>query len=160
MKKIAVYPGTFDPVTYGHLDIAARAQNLFDRVIIAVSHNSAKHALFSVEERAHLLRQSLKELKMKGIEVESFKGLLADYIKTKNASAVIRGLRFISDFEYELQMALTNRHLYPSMETVYLMPDEKHIYISSTIVKEIAGLGRIPSGFVPRCVAKALDKNH
>ncbi|MEK7288125.1 MAG: pantetheine-phosphate adenylyltransferase [Elusimicrobiota bacterium] len=155
--SLAIYPGSFDPITYGHLDIVARAGRLFDRIIIAVSHASVKQPMFSVEDRMDLIRESLRESNLnKGIEVDSFQGLLADYAKKKSCFVVIRGIRFISDFEYELQMALTNRHLYPDMETVYLMPDEKHIYLSSTIVKEIAGLGQTPAKFVPRCVARAL----
>ncbi|MBI2070007.1 MAG: pantetheine-phosphate adenylyltransferase [Elusimicrobia bacterium] len=156
-KGSAVYPGSFDPITNGHLDIIRRARELFGSVTIAVSNNSVKNPSFSLNERQSLIIRSLRERRLtQGVRVEVFDGLLTDYMRRRGASVVIRGLRFISDFESELQMALMNRRLNPAMDTVYLMPDEKHIYLSSSLVKEIARLGKNPKAFAPACVAKAL----
>ncbi|MBI4669754.1 MAG: pantetheine-phosphate adenylyltransferase [Elusimicrobia bacterium] len=155
----AVYPGSFDPITYGHLDIIRRAREIFGTIVVAISRNTAKTPMFSLEERKILIVQSLKEHSMtQDVHVETFSGLLADYLKQRGLTVVIRGLRFLSDFEYEFQMALMNRRLYPKMETVYLMPDEQHIYLSSSIVKEIAMNGKNPREFAPPCVTKALLK--
>ncbi len=156
--KIAVYPGTFDPVTNGHLDILLRALKLFDKVIITIAKNSAKDPLFTEEERLDLLKQATKNLR--NVEVDCFEGLLADYIIRKKAIAVVRGLRAMTDFEYELQMALTNRKLNDKVETVFLMPNEKYTYLSSNIVREIARLGGDVRKFVPAAVYKALKSKH
>jgi pantetheine-phosphate adenylyltransferase len=148
--KIGIYPGTFDPITNGHIDVIKRASLLFDKVIVAVSCNAAKTPLFSIDERIEMIKQSLK--KLQNIEVDSFQGLLVDYIKKKNATAVIRGLRATSDFEYEFQMALINRKLSESMVTVFLMPHEKYTYLNSSIVKEVASFKGDVSCFVPEHV--------
>lgn len=151
---VAIYPGTFDPFTNGHLDIVQRAIKLFDRVIVTVARNSSKHPMFSEKERLSLIRESVKGIK--DVEVEPFDGLLVDYARERKATAIVRGLRAISDFEYELQMALMNRKLNNSFETVFLMPNEKYTYLNSNIVREIARLGGDVSEFVPEAVYKAL----
>lgn len=154
--KIAIYPGTFDPITNGHLDILERAINLFDKVIVSIARNSSKDPLFPEQERLELIRQAIKSYKQ--VEVDSFEGLLVDYAKKKKATAVVRGLRAISDFEYELQMALMNRKLNPNVQTVFLMPNEKYTYLNSTIVREIARLGGDVTDFVPPVVKEALNR--
>jgi pantetheine-phosphate adenylyltransferase len=156
--KIAVYPGTFDPVTYGHLDILERALRLFDKVIVTIARNTAKDPLFTEEERLILLKQVTK--RYKSIEVDCFEGLLVDYVQQKKATAIVRGLRAMTDFEYELQMALTNRKLNEKVETVFLMPNEKYTYLSSNVVREIARLGGNVSEFVPPVVQKALRQKN
>ncbi|NVM02821.1 MAG: pantetheine-phosphate adenylyltransferase [Candidatus Helarchaeota archaeon] len=154
--RTAVYPGTFDPITNGHVDIIKRALNIFDKVIVAVSVDSAKNSLFTVEERIKMIREAVKDIQR--VEVDSFRGLLVDYAKKMNAVAVIRGLRAVSDFEYEFQMALTNRHLNENIETVFLMPSEKYTYLNSSIVKELASLGGDITYFVPEIVKEELMK--
>ena len=154
MTKIAIYPGSFDPVTYGHLDIVKRALKIFDRVIVAVAHNAEKEPLFDVPERVELLRRSLKGLKR--VEVDDFEGLIVKYVKRKKTNVVIRGLRMISDFEYEFQMALTNRKLSSSVETIFMMPSESYSYLSSKLIKEAAFLGANLKAFVPPFVEKAV----
>ncbi|MGD0590495.1 MAG: pantetheine-phosphate adenylyltransferase [Bacteroidota bacterium] len=156
--KIAIYPGTFDPVTNGHLDILERALKLFDSVIITVARNTTKNPFFTEEERIMLLRQVTK--RYKNVEVDSFQGLLVDYVRQKKAIAVVRGLRAMTDFEYELQMALMNRKLDEKMETIFLMPTEKYTYLSSNVVREIARLGGDVSKFVPLVVLKALRQKN
>jgi pantetheine-phosphate adenylyltransferase len=156
--KIAIYPGTFDPVTNGHLDILERALKLFDRVIINVARNTTKNPFFTEKERIMLLRQVTK--RYKNVEVDSFQGLLVDYVRQKKAIAVVRGLRAMTDFEYELQMALMNRKLDEKMETIFLMPTEKYTYLSSNVVREIARLGGDVSKFVPPVVLKALRQKN
>jgi pantetheine-phosphate adenylyltransferase len=156
MKRIAIYPGSFDPVTNGHLDIIHRGKHLFDRVIVAVSKNSQKSPYFTLLERMAFLRAALKG--HSGIQVECFSGLLADYVKRQKASAVIRGLRAVSDFEYEFQMALMNRRQNTRFETVFLMPDERYTYLSSSLVREISRLGGTVRGLVPPPVEIALKK--
>ena len=151
---IAVYPGSFDPVTRGHIDIIERALRLFDRVIVAVSNNYAKKHLFTVQERVGMIRESVSGLDR--AEVGSFSGLLVDYLKSKKARVVIRGLRVISDMDYEFQMAAMNRRLYRDVETVFLMPDEQHTYLSSSMVKEVARMGIAVKPFVTAPVEKAL----
>jgi len=154
-KKIAVYPGSFDPATYGHLDIITRSAEIFDKLIVAVISNPNKKSLFSISERVRILKNTVKE---KNVEILSFEGLLVNFMKKKNAKIILRGLRAVSDFEYEFQMALTNRKLHPEIETVFLTPAEKWTYISSSLVKEIASLGGNIKCFVPP-IAEVMLKN-
>lgn len=163
MKKtrsntIAVYPGTFDPITLGHLDVITRASRLFDRVIVAVHASKDKNPLFSLDERVQLATDSTKHLD--DVMVEGFSGLLVDYLKTKKAFIVVRGLRELSDFQFEFQQAVINRKLYLETETVLIVTDAKNFYITSSMVKQIASLGGNVSNFVPAPVQKALDKKH
>lgn len=152
--KIAIYPGTFDPITFGHIDIIERATVLFDKVIVAVAQNPSKAPMFSVSERKKMIAEAT--IKHNNMEIDSFVGLVVDYVKSKNATAIIRGLRAISDFEYELQMALMNRKLKEQVITVFLMPHEKYVYLNSSIVKEVASFGGDISHLVPPVVQKAL----
>ena len=145
--KTAICPGSFDPITVGHLDIIHRAALLFDEVIVLVVINPDKTPSFSVEERMELIRKVTKDIK--NIKIETFAGLLADYAKEKNACAIVKGLRAVSDFEYEFQMALTNRKLNPSMETIFLNTSAENMYLSSSMVKQIARFGGDISTFVP-----------
>ena len=154
MCQKAIYPGSFDPVTYGHLDIIQRAQRLFDTVVVAVARNSQKKPLFSVKDRLNMLRKATQG--MDGVVVTDFDGLVVDYARKNNLGVIIRGLRMISDFEYEFQMALTNRKLAADVETIFLMPSEQYSYISSRLLKETAGLGADISSFVPGYVQEAL----
>jgi len=157
--KIAIYPGTFDPITYGHVDIIERASRLFDKIIITVARNPAKTPLFTADERVQLIKKSITTIKNKSsFTVDTFDGLIVKYAKKQGASAIIRGLRAISDFEYELQMALMNRRLQQDMTTVFLMPHENYTYLNSTIVKEVAGLGGDISNFVPPSVEEKLKE--
>jgi len=155
-KKIAVYPGSFDPVTNGHIDVIKRAIQLFDQVIVAVIDNANKNVLFSVEERMEMLRAVTRGLS--GVVVSHFDGLLVDYVRKKRAKVIIRGLRAVSDFEYEFQMALTNRKLAPDIETVFLMPAESYTYLSSSIVKEVVSLKGNVKGLVPRQIEARLRR--
>ena len=154
--RVGLYPGSFDPVTNGHLDVIERARKLFDEVIVSVAHNDEKQPLFTLEERLDLLREALG--KIDNVRIAHFEGLLVDFAIKENAGAVIRGLRAISDFEFEFQMALMNRKLEGAVETIFLMPKEEYTYLSSRIVKEIARLGGDVSSFVAAPVAKALGK--
>ncbi len=154
--RIAIYPGTFDPVTFGHIDVIERAREIFDKVIVMVARNTSKTPLFSTEERVMMIKDVVK--KYKNVEVESFQGLLVNYARKKKAKAIVRGLRAVSDFEYEFQMALTNRKLAEEITTVFLMPHEKYTYLNSSIVREIALMGGDVSEFVPASVKKALVK--
>ena len=156
MKSRAVYPGTFDPVTYGHIDLIKRARKIFDEVIVAVTHNPDKAPLFSVEERVHLLRQATRA--MPGVVVDHFDSLVVDYARRKGTRVVLRGLRMLSDFEYEFQMALTNRKLSDAVETIFMMPSESYAYISARLIKEAGALGADLSAFVPPFVAQALRR--
>ena len=156
--KTAIYPGTFDPVTNGHLDILERALKLFDNVIITIAHNSAKNPLFTEEERFELLKAVTKRFSR--VEVAMFKGLLVDYVRERNAAVIIRGLRAMTDFEYEFQMALMNRKLDAQVETIFLVPNEKYTYLSSNMVREIARFHGDVSKFVPLAVKKALQKKN
>jgi pantetheine-phosphate adenylyltransferase len=153
--KIAIYPGTFDPITNGHIDIIERAIEIFDKVIVTVARNSSKSPLFSDNERVAMIKRVVKKYGKK-VEVDSFRGLLVEYAKSKRAVAIVRGLRAISDFEYEFQMALMNRKLAEGIFTVFLMPHERYTYLNSSIVREIATLGGDISDFVPREIAKKL----
>jgi pantetheine-phosphate adenylyltransferase len=149
-RRIIIYPGSFDPVTNGHLDIVRRASQLFDHVIVAVSNNSQKDPLFSIEERRQMLGMVLKSDVRKGkVSIDSFQGLLVHYALRRGAVAVVRGLRAVSDFEYEFQMALMNRRQSPRVETVFLMPDERYTYLSSTLLKDILRLGGDIGRFIP-----------
>ena len=158
MKRIAIYPGSFDPVTNGHLDLVRRAAKIFDEVIVAVTDHGQKRSLFSIEDRVKMFRTATRGWPK--VAVESFRGLLVDYSKKRNACAVIRGLRAVSDFEYEFQMALMNRHMSQKkgnpIEIVYMMPDERYTYISSTLVKEVSRLGGEVRRFVPYHVQREL----
>ena len=151
----AIYPGSFDPVTNGHIDVIERARKLFDEVIVAVAVNDQKQPMFALDERLAMLR---KAITIEGVRVAPMTGLLVEFAAAENAHAVIRGLRAISDFEFEFQMALMNRKLDEKIETIFLMPKEEYTYLSSRIVKEIAQLGGNVSAFVPRPVAEALAK--
>jgi pantetheine-phosphate adenylyltransferase len=147
---IAVYPGSFDPITNGHLDLIERGARLCDRLIVAVLGNESKQPLFTVAERMEMLRETVRDYP--NVEVDSFEGLLVDYAREKGATAIVRGIRAISDYEYELQMALMNRRLCPSVETVFLMSGEAYSFISSRIVKELIRLGGNLTGLVPASV--------
>jgi pantetheine-phosphate adenylyltransferase len=155
-SKIAIYPGTFDPVTYGHIDLIRRASRIFDRVIVAVAHSPAKGTMFSVKERVGLLKNSIKGIA--NVEVDDFDGLVVEYAKRSGASVMVRGLRMISDFEYEFQMALTNRKLDGDIETIFMMPHEGYSYVSSKLIKEAAALGADLGNFVPKEVEAVLKK--
>lgn len=154
--RTAFYPGTFDPITNGHLDLIKRALRLFDRVIVAVGTGRDKEPMFTVDERLALIREAVRDVE--GVELVSFDGLLVDAVRDAGAVAVIRGLREVSDFEYEFQMALMNRRLASEIETVFLMPNERYTYLNSTIVKEVARLGGDLSGLVPPGVLGELSK--
>lgn len=156
MNRKAVYPGSFDPITNGHIDIIKRASRLYDTVFIAVAHSTDKRLLFSVRERLDMVKKATKSLK--NVIVEDFKGLAVDYVRRKKSRVIIRGLRMISDFEYEFQMALTNRKLAGDIETIFMMPHENYSYLSSKLIKEVVGMGADASSFVPPFVQKALRK--
>ena len=156
MCQKAIYPGSFDPVTYGHIDLIQRAQKIFETVIVAVAHNSQKKPLFSIKERVDMLKKATDG--MDGIIIEDFDSLVVDYARKHNIGVIIRGLRMVSDFEYEFQMALTNRRLAEDIETVFLMPSEGHLFISSALIKEAVALGADVSSFVPEFVAVKLKE--
>ena len=147
MTRTAVYPGTFDPVTYGHIDVIRRVSSLYDKVLVAVAGSEEKDPLFSVNDRVNMIKESVQDLG--NVSVESFQGLAVAYARAKSSRVVVRGLRMISDFEYEFQMALTNRKLDPEIETVFMMPNEDFSYLSSRLIKEVARLGADVSAFVP-----------
>jgi pantetheine-phosphate adenylyltransferase len=155
--RIAVYPGSFDPLTSGHVDIIRRGARLFDRIIVAILLNADKAPLFTPAERVTLIREVFRDTPT--VEADTFEGLLVDYARAQKASVIVRGLRAVSDFEYEMQMALMNRHLYPDVETVFMMPAEQYTYVSSRLVKEVASLGGSVSGLVPDVVeARLVEK--
>jgi pantetheine-phosphate adenylyltransferase len=156
MKHIGVYPGTFDPVTKGHVDLVERSLRIFDELIVAIAANPKKRPLFSLEERMDMFRKVVT--RFKHVRIEGFDGLLVDYVREKKAAGIIRGLRAVSDFEYEMQMALMNRRLDSNIETVFLMPNEEYSFITSTIVKEAASYGGDVSSLVPRVVVEKLRK--
>ena len=157
-KSWAIYPGSFDPVTYGHLDVIKRAAKVFDNVIVAVANNTSKNQLFSVAERVELLKNVTKNIK--GISVDSFDSLVIEYARRKKINVIIRGLRMTSDFEYEFQVALTNRRLAENIETVFLMPSEHQSFVSSSLLKEVASLQGDVSSFVPNYVERAIRKKY
>ncbi|QAA22248.1 pantetheine-phosphate adenylyltransferase [Sporolactobacillus terrae] len=154
-ERIAVYPGSFDPVTYGHLDILKRGLTVFDHVIIAVLNNASKHPLFTVEERVDMLKKATAHLD--SVTVDSFEGLLVDYVQKKKVSVVLRGLRAISDFEYELQIASINKHLNPKIETCFMMTSNRYSFLSSSMVKEAAMYHGSVHELVPAQVEQALE---
>lgn len=154
--KTAVYPGSFDPITLGHLDVVRRAAQIFDRVIVAVARREEKHPLFSLAQRVRLARQSTAGLA--GVEVVAFDTLLVELVRSTGATAVVRGMRAVMDFDYEFQMALTNRKLAPEFETVFFLPSEKYFYLSSSLVRELASRGGEVGCFVPEPVARALSR--
>ena len=155
-SNIAVYPGTFDPVTYGHVDIIKRAARIYEKVVVAVAHNEDKNPLFNVEERVSMLKDSVKGLA--NVVVDDFNGLAVEYVRNKGSRVMIRGLRMISDFEYEFQMALTNRKLSEDVETIFMMPNERYSYISSKLMKEAARLGADVKNFIPKKVQVLLKR--
>lgn len=154
--KIAVYPGSFDPITNGHIDIVKRSSRMFDKIIVAVASREQKKPIFTLEERVDLAKKALANIK--NVEVVGFKNLLIDFVREKKASTIIRGIRAVVDFDYEFQMVVTNRKLAPEIETIFFMPSAQYFYLSASLVKEIASLGGRISCFVPRPVAKALKK--
>jgi pantetheine-phosphate adenylyltransferase len=154
MARVAVYPGTFDPVTKGHIDVMERSLRLFDQVYVGVFDNVSKSVLFSNTERIDMIRQATSHLR--GLEVEAFHSLLVDYAKARGACAIIRGLRAVSDFDYEFQMTLMNRTLDSLTETVFMMPSEEYVYVSSRLIKEVVSLGGRVTGLVPDFVEAAL----
>ena len=156
MTRKAIYPGTFDPVTYGHLDVIERASVLYDKVFVAVAQSTEKAPLFSVQERVKMMKEATK--RFKNVEVEDFTDLVVNYAVRKSSKVVIRGLLMISDFEYEFQMALTNRKLSPTIETVFMMPKESYSYLSSKLIKEVVRLGADVSAFVPKNVEKKIKE--
>ncbi len=149
-NKSVICPGSFDPVTLGHLDIITRASKMFDRVYVAALVNSSKNPCFSIEERMELMREAVKGLP--NVEVVSFEGLLAEYCRRNKIDAIVKGLRAVSDFEYEFQMAIANKRLYPQLETIFLTADSDSMYLSSSMVREIGSYGGDISNFVPECV--------
>jgi len=155
-ERVALYPGSFDPLTNGHLDVLFRARRLADRVIVAILENDSKKPLFSVEERLEMIREIVGS--DEGVSVRSFSGLLVDFAAETGATLLVRGLRAISDYEYELQMALMNRRLAPAIETVFLMAKEEYSYVSSRLVKEVARLGADVSGLVPEPIRHRLEE--
>lgn len=156
MKRIAIYPGTFDPPTLGHLDVIRRAAKVFDQLVVAVAEGGKKQTWFTIEDRLRLVRSSTRGLK--NVTAEPFSGLLMDYVRARGSRTVVRGLRAFTDFEYEFQMALTNRKIAPDIETVFLMTSESHSYISSTMVREVAELGGDTATLVPKVVQIALNR--
>ena len=157
MKTVtAIYPGSFDPLTNGHADLIERGSTIFDRLVVAILRNPEKQPLFTVGERREMLAAIIKSRRWKNVEMDTFEGLLVDYVVRKKAQAVLRGIRAISDYEFELQMALMNRSLQPQIETVFLMPALKYSYVSSRLVREIAQLGGSVGGLVPELVEKRL----
>lgn len=154
--RLAVYPGSFDPVTNGHIDILEKASKIFDKIVVAAVRNLSKNALFTLDERVAMIKESTKHLD--NVEVEYFSGLLADYIREKKACAIIRGLRGVTDFEYEMHMAMNNKKLIPEVDTFFVMADSQCIYISSSTTKEIALLGGDVTGLVPEPVKRCLEE--
>lgn len=156
--RICVYPGSFDPITNGHLDIIERASYLFDKLIVGVLINTSKSPLFTVEERISLIKESCSHIK--NVEVDSFEGLLIDFMKKKKATTIIKGLRAVSDFEYEFQMALMNRKLSSEIETIFMMTNSKYSYLSSSLVKEVARFGGCVKGLIPGKVENEIKRKY
>ncbi len=156
--RTVIYPGTFDPITNGHLDVIVRALALFDKVIVTVAENRDKVPLFSVEERLDILQEAVKDLG--NVEVDHFSGLVVDHARAREACAIIRGLRAVSDFEAEFQMALMNRHMNQDVATVFLMPHDRYTHLNSSIIREISSLGGDVSDYVPPVVQEALDQKY
>lgn len=152
----AIYPGTFDPVTYGHIDLIKRAKKIFDEVVVAVAENPTKKPLFDMQERLALLKRAVRG--MRGVEVDVCEDLLVDYVRRRKAGVVVRGVRMVTDFEYEFQMALTNRKLSEKVETIFMMPSESYSYVSARFIKETARFGADVGAFVPDYVAKAMKR--
>ena len=157
MKRI-VYPGTFDPIHNGHLDIARKAADLFDELILVVAVNQEKSPLFNDKERVELIKDSLHDVK--NVKVDTFNGLVVDFVRLSESVAIIRGLRHVSDFEFEFQMAMMNFNLNPNIKSLFMMPDEKYIHLNSTVIKDVARLGGDISDYVPKCVQDALYKQY
>ena len=157
MKRI-VYPGTFDPIHNGHLDIARKAAELFDELILVVAVNQEKSPLFNDVERVELIKESLYDVK--NVKVDTFNGLVVDFVRSTESVAIIRGLRHVSDFEFEFQMAMMNFNLNPNIKSLFMMPDEKYIHLNSTVIKDVARLGGDISDYVPKCVQDALYKQY
>ena len=157
MKRI-VYPGTFDPIHNGHLDIARKAAELFDELILVVAVNQEKSPLFNDKERVELIKESLYDVK--NVKVDTFNGLVVDFVRSTESVAIIRGLRHVSDFEFEFQMAMMNFNLNPNVKSLFMMPDEKYIHLNSTVIKDVARLGGDISDYVPKCVQDALYKQY
>ena len=157
MKRI-VYPGTFDPIHNGHLDIARKAAELFDELILVVAVNQEKSPLFNDKERVELIKESLYDVK--NVKVDTFDGLVVDFVRSTESVAIIRGLRHVSDFEFEFQMAMMNFNLNPNIKSLFMMPDEKYIHLNSTVIKDVARLGGDISDYVPKCVQDALYKQY
>jgi len=157
MKRI-VYPGTFDPIHNGHLDIARKAAELFDELILVVAVNQEKSPLFNDKERVELIKESLSDVK--NVRVDTFNGLVVDFVRSTESIAIIRGLRHVSDFEFEFQMAMMNYNLNPNIKSLFMMPDEKYIHLNSTVIKDVARLGGDISDYVPKCVQDALYKQY
>lgn len=154
--KIGIYPGSFDPITLGHLDVIVRASGIVDQLIIGVLRNSNKHPLFTAEERVELIERVIKENNLQSVKVEAFDGLLIDYVKKKDASIIVRGLRAVTDFEYELQIAQTNHKLDKTIDTVFFTTSVEYSYLSSSVVKEIASYNGNIQQFVPECIVQAV----
>ena len=154
--RTAIYPGSFDPLTNGHLDVIERAAKLFDRIIVAVAKSDSKSPLFTLEERVQMVQTSVR--RMKNVSTDAFDGLLVEYVKRRRAQAVVRGLRAVSDFEFEFQLALMNRKLNDQFETIFMMPKDTYTFLSSRIVKEIARMGGDVAAFVPGHVRRALQR--
>src|ERR687887_2038689 len=152
--RLAIFPGSFDPLTNGHVDLILRSAHLFERIVIAVLINAEKEPLFSADERVSIIRDVFREYP--NVEVDTFAGLLVEYARRRRASAIVRGLRAVSDFEYEFQMALMNRHLEPALETVFMMPAEQYTYLSSRLIKEVFSLGGEVRGLVPSTVEQRM----
>jgi pantetheine-phosphate adenylyltransferase len=157
-ERVAIYPGSFDPLTNGHVDIILRGARLFDRIIVAILVNAEKHPLFTMSERIDIARDVFRT--QSNVEVDTFDGLLVDYVAQKRANVIVRGLRAISDYEFEYQMALMNRRLRPEIETVFMMPAEQYTYISSRLIKEVVALGGEVKGLVPDVVEHRLREKH
>lgn len=155
-----IYPGSFDPITIGHLDIIKRLDQMFDEVVVAILINEAKHSLFSIKERKQLIEEEIKENKLKNVKVKTFEGLLVDFAKKENSKTIVRGIRAVADYEYEINIAQFNANLYPGLETIFLLSDPKFSYISSSGIRELASFGGDVSKFVSKNVKKAIyEKN-